>query len=192
MRQRAVMANSNPEHLIIDRILAGEAGAYAELVNKHKSYAFTLAMKILQNRGEAEEAAQDAFIKAYHHLATFNREAKFSTWLYRIVFNTAISYKRKNRQTFQSIENTVVEYSPDAEGTLERMDKRKYLALAMAKLNEADRTALTLFYLNEFSLEEIADITGLEANTAKVRIHRARLRLADELKLILNQEALTL
>ncbi|MBL0741305.1 RNA polymerase sigma factor [Chryseolinea lacunae] len=186
------MASSNPEHLIIDRILAGEAGAYAELVNKHKSYAFTLAMKILQNRGEAEEAAQDAFIKAYHHLNTFNRDAKFSTWLYRIVFNTAISYKRKHRQTFQSIEHTVLEYSPDAEGSLERMDKRKYLALAMAKLNEADRTALTLFYLNEFSLEEIADITGLEANTAKVRIHRARLRLADELKLILNQEALTL
>jgi len=62
----------------------------------------------------------------------------------------------------------------------------------MARLNEADRTALTLFYLDEFSLEEIAEITGMQANTAKVRIHRARLRLADELKLILKQEALTL
>ena len=62
----------------------------------------------------------------------------------------------------------------------------------MAKLNEADRTALTLFYLQEFSLEEIAEITGMQANTAKVRIHRARLRLADELKNILNKEALTL
>jgi len=86
----------------------------------------------------------------------------------------------------------VLEYSPDGEGTLERTDKRKYLALAMARLNEADRTALTLFYLDEFSLEEIAEITGMQANTAKVRIHRARLRLADELKLILKQEALTL
>ncbi|HEY5748108.1 MAG TPA: sigma-70 family RNA polymerase sigma factor [Chryseolinea sp.] len=180
------------EHIIIDRILAGEPSVYAELVNKHKSYAFTIANKILQNRAEAEEAAQDAFIKAYHHLSSFNREAKFSTWLYRIVFNTAISYKRKSRHTFQSIENTVLEYAPDGEGTLERTDKRKYLALAMARLNEADRTALTLFYLDEFSLEEIAEITGMQANTAKVRIHRARLRLADELKLILKQEALTL
>jgi len=180
------------EHTIIDRILAGEQSVYAELVNKHKSYAFTIAYKILQNRAEAEEAAQDAFIKAYHHLSGFNREAKFSTWLYRIVFNTAISYKRKSRHAFQSIENTVLEYTPDAEGTLERTDKRKYLAQAMARLNEADRTALTLFYLEEFSLEEIAEITGMQANTAKVRIHRARLRLADELKLILNQEALTL
>ena len=75
---------------------------------------------------------------------------------------------------------------------LEKTDRKKFLNLAMAKLNEADRTALSLFYLQEFSLEEIAEITGMPANTAKVRIHRARLRLADELKNILNKEALTL
>ena len=183
---------NDPDHLILDKILAGDQAAYAELVNKYKSYAYTIALKILQNRPEAEEAAQDAFIKAFHHLAGFNRDSKFSTWLYRIVFNTAISYKRKNRYQFQSIENTVVEYQQEAEGMLEKTDKRKYLNAALAKLNEADRTALTLFYLEEFSLEEIAAITGMQANTAKVRIHRGRQRLADELKNILNQEALTL
>jgi RNA polymerase sigma factor (sigma-70 family) len=183
---------NDPDHFIIDKILAGEQSVYAELVNRYKSYAFTIAQRILQNRPEAEEAAQDAFIKAYHHLAGFNRESKFSTWLYRIVFNTAISYKRKNRQQFQSIETTVIEYNQDVDGLLEKMDKKKYVNQALAKLNEADRTALTLFYLEEFSLEEIAEITGMQANTAKVRIHRARLRLADELKTILNQEALTL
>jgi RNA polymerase sigma-70 factor (ECF subfamily) len=183
---------TDPDHLLIDRVLAGEQQVYAILVDKHKSYAFTIALKILQNRPEAEEAAQDAFIKAYHHLNGFNRQSKFSTWLYRIVFNTAISYKRKSRQQFQSIENTVIEYGQDAEGLLEKTDKQKYLNQAMALLNEADRTALTLFYLEEFSLEEIAEITGMQANTVKVRIHRARQRLAEELKTILNQEALTL
>lgn len=182
----------DPDNLTIDKILAGEQSVYADLVNKYKSYVFTIAQKILQNRPEAEEAAQDAFIKAYHHLAGFNRESKFSTWLYRIVFNTAISYKRKNRQQFQTIENTVIEYNQDVDGMLEKTDKKKYLNLALARLNEADRTALTLFYLEEFSLEEIAQITGMQANTAKVRIHRARQRLADELMTILNQEALTL
>lgn len=165
---------------------------YAELVNKYKSYAYTIAMKILQNRPEAEEAAQDSFIKAYHHLSSFNKEAKFSTWLYRIVFNTAISYNRKNRHQFQSIDHTVIEYNQEAEGMLEKTDKRKFLSMAMAKLNDADRTALSLFYLDEFSLEEIAEITSMQANTIKVRIHRARQRLADELKIILRQEALTL
>jgi RNA polymerase sigma-70 factor (ECF subfamily) len=182
----------DPDHLLIDRVLAGEQQVYAALVDKHKSYAFTIASKILQNKPEAEEAAQDAFIKAYHNLQGFNRQSKFSTWLYRIVFNTAISYKRKNRRQFQSIENTVIEYNQEAEGLLEKTDKRKYLSQAMALLNEADRTALSLFYLEEFSLEEIAEITGMQANTVKVRIHRARQRLADELKTILNQEALTL
>lgn len=183
---------NDPEHSRIERILAGEQHLYAEMVNKYKSYAYTIAQKILQNRPEAEEATQDAFIKAYHHLKGFNQQSKFSTWLYRIVFNTAISYKRKNRQQFQSIENTVVKYGEESEGMLEKSDKKKFLNLAMAKLNEADRTALSLFYLQEFSLEEIAEITGMQANTAKVRIHRARQRLADELKNILNHEALTL
>jgi RNA polymerase sigma factor (sigma-70 family) len=183
---------NDPDNVIIDQLLAGDREVYAVLVNKYKSYAFTIAQKILQNRPEAEEAAQDAFIKAFHHLAGFNRESKFSTWLYRIVFNTAISYRRKNRPQFQSIETTIIEYDQDADGILEKIDKKKYLNQAMLKLSEADRGALTLFYLEEFSLEEIAEITGMQANTAKVRIHRARLRLADELKNILNQEALTL
>jgi RNA polymerase sigma factor (sigma-70 family) len=183
---------NNAEYVLIDRILAGERNLYAELVNRYKSYTLTITMKILQNKPEAEEAAQDSFIKAFNSLKSFNRESKFSTWLYRIAFNTAISYKRKHRQSFQSIENTIIEHTQEADGMLERTDKSKFLQLAMEKLNEADRTALTLFYLQEFSLEEISEIMSMQANTIKVRIHRARQRVADELKIILKQEALTL
>ena len=180
------------EDIIIDNVLAGNQSAYAQLVNKYKGYAFTIANKILQNRPDAEEAAQDAFIKAYHHLAAFNRDAKFSTWLYRIVFNTAVSYKRKNKRKFEDIESTVIAHAQEGDAALERMDKQKYVNLALSKLNDADRTAITLFYLQEFSLEEIAEITGMQANTTKVRIHRARAKLADELQTILTHEALTL
>jgi len=188
------------EYSLIDKILAGEQHLYAELVNRYKSYAFTIALKILENKPEAEETAQDAFIKAYHHLRSFNRESKFSTWLYRIAFNTAISYKRKRkarpddpfgRASFQSIENVIVEYEA-GEDTLERDDKKKFISQAMSKLNEADRLALNLYYLREFSLEEVAEITGMQVNTVKVRVHRARQRLADELKSVLQKEALTL
>ncbi len=185
------MTNEEEFHCI-DRVLAGDQQAYAILVDKHKYYAFSIALKILQNKSEAEEVAQDAFVKAYHHLGNFNREAKFSTWFYRIVFNTAISAKRKSKVIFQSIENTIVEYNPGNDGTLESADKKKYVNQAMAKLNENDRVALSLFYLEEFSLDEIAAITNSQANTIKVRIHRARQRMADELTLILKHEALTL
>ncbi len=177
---------------LIDRILAGERDLFATLVDKYKRYCFSIAIKILQNRPEAEEAAQDAFIKAYHNLSGFNRESKFSTWLYRIAFNTAISYKRKNRHRFESIENTVISHGSEGESRLERDDKSRYLNQALARLNEADRAALSLFYLQEFSLEEIAEIMSAPANTIKVRIHRARQRVADELKNILQKEALTL
>jgi RNA polymerase sigma factor (sigma-70 family) len=180
------------DHELVNRVLAGEEQLYATLVDNHKQYAYTIAFKILQNRPEAEEAAQDAFIKAFHHLSGFNQESKFSTWLYRIVFNTALSYKRKHRHQFQSIETTVIRHYQEGETMLEKHDKKRFLQQAMQALNESDRTALTLFYLEEFSLEEIASITGMQANTLKVRIHRARQRLAEELKTILNKEALTL
>lgn len=183
---------NDPEYELIDRVMAGETGLYAELVDRYKTYVFTIAYKVLQHKPEAEEAAQDTFIKAFHGLKGFNKQSKFSTWVYRIAFNTAITYKRKHRHSFQSIENTIVEYQQEAEGILEKTDKRKYIQQALSKLTEADRTAISLFYLQEFSLEEIASITGIEANTIKVKIHRARIKIADELRKILNQEALTL
>lgn len=186
------MITTQEEYSLIDRILAGEEALYATLVNKYKSYAFTIALKIVGNRSEAEEVAQDGFIKAFNYLAKFNRDAKFSTWLYRIVFNTAISYKRKNRVQFDSIENSVVEYADRADQDLLKDDKRVFLSQAMEKLSDADRTAVQLFYIKEFSLEETAEMMGQNINTLKVRVHRARQRLADELKKILKEEALTL
>lgn len=186
------MITSEEEYLLIDRILSGERNLYATLVDRYKSYAFTIAMKILDNRPEAEEAAQDGFIKAFNYLKSFNRQARFSTWLYRIVFNTAISYKRKAKPAFQSIENSIIEYSERADHKSEQDDKEVYLLQAMNKLNEADRMAIQLYYIKEFNMEEVAGMMGQNINTVKVRIHRARLRLADELKGILKQEALTL
>lgn len=186
------MITTQEEYSLIDRIIAGEEVLYANLVNKYKSYAYTIAFKVVENRAEAEEVAQDGFIKAFHYLKKFNREAKFSTWLYRIVFNTAISYKRKNRQQFESIENSIVEYSDRADSDLIKDDKRIFLAQAMEKLSDADRIAVQLFYIKEYSLEETAEMLGQNMNTLKVRVHRARQRLADELKKILKEEALTL
>lgn len=186
------MITPQEEHNLIDRILAGEERCYAELVDQYKSYAYTIALKIVGNKPEAEEVAQDAFIKAFHYLKGFNRQAKFSTWLYRIVFNTAISQKRKNRQQFVDIEDKNIEASERPDADTERQDKEVFIGQAMARLNDADQLAIQLFYIREFSLEEVADLMGQQVNTVKVRIHRARQRLADELKNILKKEALTL
>lgn len=184
------MLSLQVENELIDQVLAGREDAFASLVDEYKSYAFTIALKILSNRPDAEEAAQDAFIKAFHYLKNFNRQARFSTWLYRIVFNTAVSYKRKNKQTLSSIEHH--DKAADTDTTLEKDDRQAYVAQAMEQLNEADKLAIQLYYLKEFSLEEVAAMMGQNMNTLKVRVHRARQRLADELKKILKEEALTL
>lgn len=186
------MITIQEENRLIDRILAGEERCYAELVDQYKSYAYTIALKIVNEKAEAEEVAQDAFIKAFNYLKNFNRQARFSTWLYRIVFNTAISYKRKSRIITEGIENRQVETPDRADAGMERDDKQVFVGQALKKLNEADQLAIQLFYIKEFSLEEVADMMGQNVNTVKVRIHRARLRLADELKGILKTEALTL
>jgi RNA polymerase sigma factor (sigma-70 family) len=189
---KEAVITTQEEYTLIDRIIAGEETLYATLVDKYKSYAFTIALKVVENRAEAEEIAQDGFIKAFRYLNKFNREAKFSTWLYRIVFNTAISYKRKSKQQFQSIENSIIEYSERADNEIEKEDKRIFLEQAMKKLSEADRVAVQLYYIKGYSLEETAEMLNQNINTLKVRVHRARQRLADELKRILQAEALTL
>jgi RNA polymerase sigma factor (sigma-70 family) len=183
---------NDPDFILIERILSGETALYGGIVDRYQRYVYTIAARILADRNEAEEAAQDAFIKAFQALKAFHRESKFSTWLYRIAFNTAVSYSRKHRKGQVSIEKVVVAIDHEGENEMERADKKRFLDEALARLNEADRTALTLFYLRELSLEEIAEVTGMPANTAKVRIHRARQKMAEELKTILNREALTL
>lgn len=185
------MLSLQEENALIDQVLAGKRDAYGRIVDHYKSYGYTIAMKVLNNRPEAEEAAQDGFIKAFHYLKSFNRKARFSTWLYRIIFNTAISYKRKNRHIMESIEHHDRPTEPP-ESPLERDDKSVFIARAMDNLNDADRLAIQLYYIREFSLEEVAEITGQRMNTLKVRVHRARQRLADELTRILKTEALTL
>lgn len=185
------MITIEEENVLIDQVLAGEEAPYARLVDEYKSYAYTIAFKITGNKADAEEAAQDAFIKAFQYLKGFKRGARFSTWLYRIVFNTAISQKRKNKHVFQGIDN-LPNHSEESHQNLDLEDKQVFIRKALNQLNEADRLSIQLFYLKEFSLEEVAEMMGQKINTTKVRIHRARLRLANELTNILGKEAVIL
>jgi RNA polymerase sigma factor (sigma-70 family) len=167
---------------VIHRVLAGNVRDYAILVDRYKDLAFTIAYRILNNREDAEEVAQDAFVKAYRNLASFRKDATFSTWLYRIVFNTAISKKRLKKHVFQPIDDTpsgkieadVPKYDFDA-----REDKSLILERAMQKLPDEDRVLLTLHYINESDVEEIHRITGLSKSNVKIKLFRARKKLKD-------------
>lgn len=169
---------------IIDEVLEGDQKAFESLVNRHKRFAFNIALNILRNEEEAEEAAQDSFMKAYKNLYRFDRKSKFTTWFYRIVTNESLSRRRKRKLDHAPIEDAyhvgALESSND--------ENRKLIQASIQKLNEKDSELLTLFYLKEFSLDEIAELVESTANTVKVGIHRARQRLAKKMLELLGDE----
>ena len=179
---------------IISRVLAGESNAFAELVKRYQNYVFTLALRFTHHREDAEEVAQDIFVKAYRSLADFRGTAKFSTWLYTIVYTTSVTFLRKKKLTTTSIddEGTFLQLENTNGGfqanLIEQKSKNKSLNEAISMLSADDAQIITLFYKAEQSLEEIGTILGIEPNTVKVRLHRARTRLKEKLKLYLQDE----
>jgi RNA polymerase sigma factor (sigma-70 family) len=173
---------------LIEQTLAGNQAAYADLIKRHQRFVFTLAMRFSKNREDAEEIAQDCFIKAYRSLANFQRQSKFSTWLYSIVYTTAMTFLRKKRVDTDSIddENTYIQLENQSSGfdnnSAENRSRSYYLNQAIAQLLPDDAAIITLFYMGEQSLEEIGQALGIEANTVKVKLFRARQRLKDKLE----------
>jgi len=179
---------------LIEQTLTGNQAAYAELVKRHQRFVFTLAMRYAKVREDAEEIAQDCFIKAYRSLASFKGQAKFSTWLYSIVYTTAMTFLRKKRVDTESIddENNYVQIENQASAydvnNAENRSRSFYLDQAIAQLLPDDSAIITLFYKGEQSLEEIAQAMGMETNTVKVKLFRARQRLKEKLERNLKHE----
>ena len=179
---------------IISRVLRGDQNAYAELVQKYQSYVFTLTLRFMKSREDAEEVAQDVFVKAYRSLADFRGNSKFSTWLYTIVNTTCISFLRKKKLSAHSLDDERVFEVADNQDSgfsanqVEQKSKITMVNRAIGLLSPEDAEVITLFYKNEQSLDEIGQILGLEPNTVKVRLHRARQRLKDKMEKYFVQE----
>jgi RNA polymerase sigma factor (sigma-70 family) len=182
------MSTGLNDNEIISKVLSGEHQAYAGLVDRYQSYVFTLALRMVKTREDAEEVAQDVFIKAYKYLADFRGASKFSTWLYTIVNNTCISFLRKKKLDIYSLDNeNVFERAQNQDSglsanTVEQKSKLNMVHQAIAMLSPDDAQIITLFYKAEQSLEETAQVLGIETNAAKVRLHRARTRLKEKME----------
>ena len=180
---------------LIEQTLAGSQSAYADLVKRHQRFVFTLALRYTKTREDAEEIAQDTFIKAYRSLASFQRQAKFTTWLYSIVYTTAMTFLRKKRVDTDSLddeENFIQAESQASAYDINNAENRSrsfYLEQAINQLLPDDAAIITMFYKGEQSLEEIAQAMGMEANTVKVKLFRARQRLKEKLERNLKHEA---
>ena len=188
------MQSKSSDNEIIDAILNGQSNQFVHLVKRYQSYVFTLALRFTKKREEAEEVAQDAFIKAYKSLGGYKKEGKFTTWLYTIVYYTAMTSLRKKNISTSSIDDELNVIQLETNGnfeegnSLERKSRNYYVNEAIKMLLPDDASIITLFYQGEQSLEEIAQVMNMEANTVKVKLHRARHRLKQKLEFLLQDE----
>jgi len=168
----------------INKVLGGKIDAFTYLVEKHKDKAYNLAFRICGNREDAEEVAQDAFLKAYRSLKNFKMKSSFATWLYRIVYNTAVSLVRSRKKGLLALE----EFPADAVDFLGFDNNEEEAAndytnslvnFALQKISEEERGLVTLYYYNDLDAAEIAGITGISKSNIKVKLFRARQKMAE-------------
>jgi len=173
----------------IERALAGEQHAYERIVRRYQHMVHTVCIRVLRNAQDAEEATQDAFVKAWQHLAGFGGNAKFSTWLYSIAYRTAISHGRRRKADGPSVDDLLHHPATEERDHARGADIKHHLDRALATLSAEDASVLSFFYLEELSVEEIVTVTGLGASNVKVKLHRGRKKLLDVLNKELGPEA---
>lgn len=168
---------------ILDSVIRGNQADYAIIVDRYKNKAFSLLKRMLKNEQDAEETLQDCFLKAYNSLKSFKREAKFSTWFYRIVYNTALtkisSKKRKTENEMSSVDDHFDLKSDYDFRTAEIKDRSILINDLVNLLPEKFATVINLYYLNEMSCEEISKIMKISVSNVKVILHRSRNALKD-------------
>lgn len=173
----------------IDKVTRGDVNAYSFLVEKHKRMVYTFALKLEKIPEDAEEVAHDAFVKAFQSIKEFRQQCKFTTWLYKIVFNLSVSRLRKKQLDISSIHDNKfssfdVAESENLFNTLTDKEQSIIVRKAIDKLPDDERAVITLFYLNECSVKEITDITGYSEANVKIKLFRARKRLWEMLRFL--------
>lgn len=178
---------------LIELALKGDTSAYEKLVDKYKHMVFTLALKLMGNREDAEEVTQDTFFKVYQSLSTFKGDSKFSTWLYKIAYRKGLDYLKKRKSYSKTdsldLENAaIISLKTEVWNGLEIEERKRNIKMAIGQMDGEDGILITLFYFEDLSLQEISDILDLEANTVKVRLYRARKKLGAILRDVLEPE----
>ena len=177
----------------IEAILAGDSREFSVLVDTYKNVVFTVALRMLKNREEAEEVAQDTFIKVYRSLRKFKGDSKLSTWIYRIAYNACLDRLKKSGRdrknvAIDEIEGFEIKNIDNALDGMVKSERAELIRNCIKRLSPKDATLLTLFYLEEKNLNELGEILKMGESSVKVGLFRARGRLAKILKQYLEPE----
>lgn len=188
-----VNMNSFNEQYYITKILEGDSNAFAVLVDQYKDLVFSLSLKMLKNREEAEEAAQDTFVKVFKSLNNFKGDSKFSTWIYKVTYNTCLDQLKKNKRVQHTIpiddfSQNQIQNLENVLDTIDERDRNKMIQDCIHLLPSEEAFLLILFYFEEQSLEEISKIIDCTSNNVKVKLYRSRKKIASILKMRLEPE----
>lgn len=176
------MTNLN-EQLLIEKVLAGDDRAFGCLVDRYQDMAYTIAVRLLKDRAEAEDIVQESFIKSYEVLHTFRGESKFSTWIYKIVYRKSLdrlkALKRKHAESYDDIHEGEIrtEGEETAYQVLLRKERKQLLLDTISRLPAEEQTLITLYYFEEASIREVAEILGISMENVKVKLFRSRKKL---------------
>jgi len=171
------------EELVVRYGKHREEKAFTELIRRYREPVFKLAVSILGPNfiGEAEEVAQEVFLRVHHSLSGFRQEAKFGTWIYRITFNQALNVKARVRYRVPHLPYQALAEMSSPEGnpddTVGDLEREMVLSDCMVHLPEVYQSALRLYYWMDYSVAEISTFLGVPSNTVKSYLHRARLTL---------------
>jgi RNA polymerase sigma-70 factor (ECF subfamily) len=175
----------------IQKVKAGDFRSFSAIVSKYQNMVFTVVLKIVENREDAEDITQEIFIKVFKSIQQFREDSEFSTWLYRIAYNTTLSELRKRKlfftlidDGFSSINESFIEENNDEETEI----KLQYLDKAMKKLPPDEIFLLTLHYMEGQSVENISRISNMTVSNVKVKLHRIRKKLAVEIQKLTQDE----
>lgn len=162
---------------LIQRAKKGNTDALNELIEKHKSIAFSIAFKYLKNKEDAEDITQNAFIIILRSIKKFRNESKFSTWLYKIIYHECLKVLKSRNLTIEYIPEFKQIEVTEVKDETKKVDRKIDELLCHLKPNEY--TVITLFYLKEKSIKEIGEITSFSKSNIKVILHRARIKLKE-------------
>jgi len=167
----------------IDKVLKGDRGAYSYLVNRYSGMVFSMALKLLKNETEAEDLSQEVFVSAFRSLASFKGNAKFSTWIYRITYNKAITQLRKKSPEWSTDNELLLEKNGGVEFDSNLLSQEesaeRLLGAAIKQLPENEQILIMLHYFEDQSMEEISVISGISVSNVKVKLFRIRKKLKE-------------
>ena len=186
-----------PDEYYIKRTLEGNVNAFANLVERYKHMVFTLSLRIVKSKEEAEEVSQDVFVKAFKSLRNFKGDAKFSTWIYKIAYYASLDViKQQKRQIRSDNIDTVTEGNlgnvQDTLKYLHEKERKKVINEALLELNEDERIIMTLFYFEELPIKEISKVVNLSDDNIKIKLFRSRKKLAGILKYVIEPRTIDL